>query len=82
MIIAPDTLVSERIKLRRLIKEDAEWIFHYASDSSVVKYMSWPIHRDINDTHKFLNTWAQLLEEEIAEQVNLKDLQSTTLLVS
>ena len=44
-----------RLVLRRPVAADAEAIFErYASDVEVTRYLSWPRHRTIADTHAFL----------------------------
>jgi ribosomal-protein-alanine N-acetyltransferase len=47
--------MTERLLLRRPRKEDAGDIFErYASDVEVTRYLAWPMHTSIDDTHAFL----------------------------
>lgn len=57
------TLKTERLVLRQLSEADAEDMFEYASDPKVTEYLSWPYHRSIDDTRKFLS----LVEENYQE---------------
>jgi len=54
---------TKRLRLRAPVPEDAEAIFGgYASDPATTRYLSWPRHRSIGDTHAFLafskSAWA------------------------
>jgi ribosomal-protein-alanine N-acetyltransferase len=54
-IKGPELIQTERLILRKPIASDAGEIFRrYASDDVATRYMSWPTHRSINDTHVFL----------------------------
>jgi [ribosomal protein S5]-alanine N-acetyltransferase len=51
----PETLHTERLLLRRPVLADAVAIFdRYAGDPVVTRYLSWPTHRTLSDTHAFL----------------------------
>jgi RimJ/RimL family protein N-acetyltransferase len=51
----PLELATERTRLRRPRPDDAEAIFErYASFPEVTRYLSFPTHRDIEDTRAFL----------------------------
>lgn len=51
----PDRMVTDRLTLQPLRYEDAEEIFYvYASKEEATRYVSWPIHRSIDDTRSFL----------------------------
>ena len=51
----PDSIETERLLLRRLRYEDAEEIFYaYASKPEATRYHSWPTHKTIMDTERFL----------------------------
>ncbi|MFM8912535.1 MAG: GNAT family N-acetyltransferase [Flammeovirgaceae bacterium] len=51
----PERLESERLVLQRLRHEDASEIFYtYASKEEVTRYVSWPTHQTLRDTHDFL----------------------------
>jgi len=52
---APTTIYTERLLLRRPVADDAASIFErYAGDVDVCRYLAWPRHRSIEDTHAFL----------------------------
>lgn len=51
----PETLGTARLLLRRPAPADAFAIFdRYAADPVVTRYLSWPTHRTLADTHAFL----------------------------
>ena len=53
---APESLETSRLFLRRPAHADAESIFRrYASDPVVTRYLSWPTHRTVEDTHAFIS---------------------------
>ncbi len=61
---APDQLKTARLLLRKPRLADAELIFsRYSSDPEVTKYMGWPRHTSIAQTHAFLaysdSEWAR-----------------------
>jgi [ribosomal protein S5]-alanine N-acetyltransferase len=50
-----ENLHTARLTLRRPTASDAEAIFErYAADPVVTRYLSWPMHRTLADTHVFL----------------------------
>jgi [ribosomal protein S5]-alanine N-acetyltransferase len=51
----PESLLTERLALRRLRYEDAEEIFYtYASKPEATRYVSWLRHRKVEDTRNFI----------------------------
>ena len=49
---------TKRLFLRKLRSDDAESIFrNWASDSEVAKYVTWNVHKDINETKAILDMW-------------------------
>lgn len=53
---APEVIHTARLRLRRPVAADAEAIFaSFASDSEVTRYMAWPTHVSLADTHGFLS---------------------------
>lgn len=51
----PEKIVTERLTMERLRREDAEEIFYsYASKPEATKYASWPTHQSIDQTRDFL----------------------------
>ena len=49
------TLQTPRLILRKIVIEDAEDIFAYASDPQVSTYTLWAAHHSINQTYEYLN---------------------------
>ena len=55
MLRAPESLTTSRLRLRRPVAADAAAIFtRYASDPAVTRFLAWPTHRSLADTHAFL----------------------------
>ena len=53
-----DKLITERLVLRKLRKEDAESIFNnWASNPEVTKYVTWNAHTSIEQTKQILDIW-------------------------
>jgi len=51
----PERVETDRLILQRFRKEEAEEIFYsYASKPEATKYMSWPTHKNLDDTRNFL----------------------------
>jgi len=48
-------LLTERLKLRKLKKQDANDIFEYTSVREISKYLSWSAHESIEETYKFID---------------------------
>jgi len=63
MFAAPVTLATARLTLRRPARDDADAIFSYAGDSAATRFMSWPMHLELDDTRRFielaLSHWEQ-----------------------
>ncbi|OLE62606.1 MAG: hypothetical protein AUG04_09165 [Deltaproteobacteria bacterium 13_1_20CM_2_69_21] len=56
MFASPTTWNTARLTLRRPTPEDAQAIFTaYASDPEATRYMSWLVHRSIEDTRGFIS---------------------------
>jgi RimJ/RimL family protein N-acetyltransferase len=54
---APEHIETQRLILERPRMTDARAIFErYGSDAEVARFLSWPKHRSIEDTHKFLQS--------------------------
>ena len=52
------TIVTDRLILRRAVMEDAEPMFrNWASDPEVTKYLTWPPHESVAVTQKILEGW-------------------------
>ena len=53
---APEHIATSRLVLRRPHREDAQSVFdRYASDREATRYMSWPRHESVAQTHAFLD---------------------------
>lgn len=54
------TLETNRLILRKFIIEDAEGMYNnWATDKECCKYLSWDVHKDINETKQILNKWVE-----------------------
>ena len=51
---APETVVTDRLTLRRPVVADVEAVFAYARDPEVTRLLGWPRHESVADTHGFL----------------------------
>jgi [ribosomal protein S5]-alanine N-acetyltransferase len=61
----PESILTERLVLRRLRYEDAEEIFYtYASKPEATRFVSWPRHRKVEDTRNFLEYAVRGWEEQ------------------
>ncbi len=57
------TLQTERLILRRFKLEDAEEFYqNVTSDSKVNKFLTWPIHKDVEETKELLTVWVERYE--------------------
>jgi ribosomal-protein-alanine N-acetyltransferase len=56
------TLGTERLILRKMVLNDAEAVFAYASNSEVSRYTLWETHRSIEDSRAFLEFATQKYE--------------------
>ena len=60
--MSKNKLITERLVLRKLKKDDAEAMFkNWDSDPEVAKYTLWVAHENVEVTKKLVDTW---LEEE------------------
>ena len=57
-----DELITDRLILRKLQKDDAESIFKWASDPEVSRYVTWPTHERVEQTKNILNLWIKEYE--------------------
>lgn len=54
------TIETERLILRKAVREDAEPMFrNWASDPEVTKYLTWPTHKSVKTTCQILDLWIQ-----------------------
>jgi ribosomal-protein-alanine N-acetyltransferase len=52
--LALPQLETERLILRRMTMADAPDMFEYGSDPDVTRYVSWPTHKTVEDSERFL----------------------------
>lgn len=49
---------SKRLTIRKFTLKDAETMFNnWASDNEVVRFLSWPVHQNVEVTKMVLNSW-------------------------
>ena len=71
------TIETDRLILRRALREDAEAMFrNWASDPEVTKYLTWPAHDNAAVSQWVLDSWIQEYEKENYYQwmIELKEL--------
>ena len=59
------TIETDRLILRRFCMDDAEGMYaNWASDSEVTRFLTWPVHADVNVTRTLLEGWIHNYEED------------------
>ena len=59
------TIETDRLILRRAVREDAEPMFrNWASDPEVTKFLTWPTHESIAVSEMVIGLWLQEYEKE------------------
>jgi RimJ/RimL family protein N-acetyltransferase len=58
MLIAPETITTSRLILRRPKMSDAYGIYEFGRDSEVTRYVDWPTHVGIQDAKDYLQECA------------------------
>lgn len=59
-----DELISERLILRKIVREDVTSIFNnWASDPEVTKFLTWPPHDTIEKTNQIMDFWMKEYED-------------------
>ena len=60
-----DSIETERLTLRKLVKEDAKMIYEgWASDRDVTKFLTWNPHKSIKVTEDILSRWIAAYEDK------------------
>lgn len=58
------TLESDRLILRKFKEEDAQEVYdNWASDAECCKYLSWDVHKDVNETKSVIQSWINEYEK-------------------
>ncbi len=58
-------LESERLVLRRFVREDAGAMYkNWASDHEVTKYLTWPTHSNVDITKLVIDSWVNSYSDE------------------
>ena len=58
-------LETERLILRKIVKEDTEDIFNnWAKDPEVVRYLTWTNHKTVEDTKLIVDKWLEDYQSE------------------
>lgn len=61
-------LETKRLILRRMLPDDAQNLFEYASNPEIPKYLSWEAHKSIDDSLRYLKLMLQRYENaEVSE---------------
>ena len=68
-------LQTERLILRKFKIEDIEQVYNnWATDPKTNKYLSWSLHKDINETKDIINDWIKRYEDGFYNwAIELKD---------
>lgn len=68
-----NSLETERLFIQRLKYEDAEEIFYaYASKLEATRFVSWPVHKTVADTNKYLRQAVQDWNAGIAQSYSIR----------
>lgn len=57
-------LKTKRLLFRKIKENDYKDVFKYASKDEVAKYVSWDVHKNINDTKALCKMWVEQCENE------------------
>ncbi len=64
MVDNTKTLETDRLVLRKFEIEDADGMYNnWASDPECCKYLSWDVHKDVNETKELLKFWIKGYED-------------------
>ncbi len=56
-------IITERLKLRRFVTEDAEDFYNMCSKEQVTRFLSYPPHSDVEHTRELLKGWIEKYED-------------------
>ncbi|MEQ9414914.1 MAG: GNAT family N-acetyltransferase, partial [Cyclobacteriaceae bacterium] len=78
-----NSLETERLFIQRLKYEDAEEIFYaYASKLEATRFVSWPAHRTVADTNKYLRQAVQDWNSGLAHSYSNRTISDNRLIGS
>ena len=70
------TLETERLILRKFTIKDTEGMFNnWATDSETNKFLSWPLHKSVDETKEIISKWISKYEEEVLWESSLELLK-------
>lgn len=59
------TLVTQRLRLRRLTADDAADVYrNWTGDPEVTRYLTWQAHKDIQATRDIIGIWLELYKHD------------------
>ncbi|MBQ7581735.1 MAG: GNAT family N-acetyltransferase [Lachnospiraceae bacterium] len=59
------TIETERLLLRRFASNDAKAMYrNWTSDPEVTKFLTWPVHRSVEDSEEVLKKWISSYEKK------------------
>ena len=59
------TIDTERLRLRRFRREDAQAMFdNWASDDEVTRFLSWPTHTDVSISQFVIDDWVNSYQKD------------------
>lgn len=78
-----NSLETERLFIQRLKYEDAEEIFYaYASKLEATRFVSWPVHKTVADTNKYLRQAVQDWNSGLAHSYSIRTKSDNRLIGS
>ena len=69
MVQKQDVLLTDRLILRKLRKDDADAMFkNWTSDPEVAKYTTWLAHESVDTTKMLVDMWVEEYKNEKTER--------------
>jgi RimJ/RimL family protein N-acetyltransferase len=65
-ISPPEIVETQRLKLRRPVLNDADFVYSYARDEDVARFMMWKQHDGIEQSRQFLERCIKVWDESAA----------------